>query len=701
MSALRRAIAQRRADNWRFRGALHRYPRGWRRALHLVVVVLVVGALYYQLLLGVGLSARVLAGYDMSFGFFLDATAVGFVLGGVLALATGLTDRFGRTNVIAIGLLLVSLLSLLGIPFADTEAQGGVVLGALGLVEGAVLVATVSLVRDLTPQAGRATGMALWGLGPALGAIAVSIHVRETNGKVPFEDYYTIAGAIGVVVAAVAGLVLRDLAIELRGQAVAQAHDRPLLMKLAGGIDVEGAQQHALRRTARPRVLAAAIGIALLLMAYWATLVFLPTYFQDVLGFSGDETQGLAVWTWGAHGIALLVVAVLSDRLRVRKPFLLLGAAGAITCTVLLAFRTTHVYTDYSTFRWLLVGLGASFGAVLAPWAAGFSETVEHDRPALVGTAFGWFGLVGRVVLAAILLVMPVLVPTTNALVDEAPIVKRIATGTDPLLTAAQNKAVAAAAGKPSVGTKAQHDAARYADELDLVDKLPPAVAIAVRKKPTDPDAQAGALAVFSGLKKPDVATVLKIEKKYVKELKTAALLDPDTLTALVAHPDDAKSVSAAARELVGGPKKVTEKAARKKLRALRAVPNDGLHLVLADRTKVDEAQATLKKMLKIPLAVLTFFAGHDELRDTIVQDRIIYLAEHRPDVSDARADAPDQWRTFLLVAAGGELLFVPTIFFLLGRWLPWRARRDRRAHAADVDRQLAELSSPARADQP
>jgi hypothetical protein len=41
----------------------------------------------------------------------------------------------------------------------------------------------------------------------------------------------------------------------------------------------------------------------------------------------------------------------------------------------------------------------------------------------------------------------------------------------------------------------------------------------------------------------------------------------------------------------------------------------------------------------------------------------------------------------------GGEILFLPTILLLAGRWRPSRARRDTEEHNALVDAELAQMA--------
>ena len=43
---------------------------------------------------------------------------------------------------------------------------------AIGFVEGVILVATPAMIRDFSPQVGRASAMGFWTLGPVPGSLA-------------------------------------------------------------------------------------------------------------------------------------------------------------------------------------------------------------------------------------------------------------------------------------------------------------------------------------------------------------------------------------------------------------------------------------------------------------------------------------------------------------------------------------------------
>src|SRR5207244_7947108 len=51
------------------------------------------------------------------------------------------------------------------------------------------------------------------------------------------------------------------------------------------------------------------------------------------------------------------------------------------------------------------------------------------------------------------------------------------------------------------------------------------------------------------------------------------------------------------------------------------------------------------------------------------------FLAAHGPQVVEAAAAAPGQWKNWWWVCVGGELVFIPLILLMAGRWSPRRAR--------------------------
>jgi len=98
---------------------------------------------------------------------------------------------------------------------------------AVSFVEGVILVATPALIRDFSPQVGRATAMGFWAMGPVLGSLVVSAVASLTLPVYnSWQSQYVICGAIGLVMFLVALFGLRELSPRLRSQLIVSARDR-------------------------------------------------------------------------------------------------------------------------------------------------------------------------------------------------------------------------------------------------------------------------------------------------------------------------------------------------------------------------------------------------------------------------------------------------------------------------------------------
>src|SRR6202046_4265996 len=154
--------------------SLDRYPSNRSRYLSLGIVVATTIVLYYQLYLSGGVATSILRNLLMSFTYYVNISVVGYLLGAGASVLAGLADRYGRANIVTVGLGIVGLLCLVGLPNAHTKLAFGVIYVAIGFVEGIILVATPALVRDFSPQLGRASAMGFWTLGPVLGSLVVA-----------------------------------------------------------------------------------------------------------------------------------------------------------------------------------------------------------------------------------------------------------------------------------------------------------------------------------------------------------------------------------------------------------------------------------------------------------------------------------------------------------------------------------------------
>ena len=106
----------------------------------------------------------------------------------------------------------------------------------LSLVEGVVLVATPALIRDFSPQLGRAGAMGFWTMGPVLGSLLVTEVSSHTLASHPdWQFQFHVCGARRTAVALITLVGLRELSPRLRDQLMVSIRDRALIEARAAG----------------------------------------------------------------------------------------------------------------------------------------------------------------------------------------------------------------------------------------------------------------------------------------------------------------------------------------------------------------------------------------------------------------------------------------------------------------------------------
>ena len=199
-TALAPEITPRHAKRSWWDRTLAHYPPPRTRMTCLGIVVLATVVLYYQFYLIGAVSTRVLAEFHISFTAYGAIIIGAAVAGAVASLLAGIADRYGRATIITIGLAIVGLLCLAGIPHVHSKTSFAILWMAIGFVEGVILVATPAMIRDFSPQVGRASAMGFWTLGPVLGSLAVSLQVSLASNGMPWQDQFMIAGVAGLAV---------------------------------------------------------------------------------------------------------------------------------------------------------------------------------------------------------------------------------------------------------------------------------------------------------------------------------------------------------------------------------------------------------------------------------------------------------------------------------------------------------------------
>ena len=407
------------------------YPSEARRIGDLAIAVGATIVLYYTYFTQTGVTPNILRTYHMTFAFYVGIVVVSNLIGAFASLPASLTDRLGRSNLVIYGLLIVGLLVAVGVPNAGSEWSFAVIISVIGLVEGAILVATPALVRDFSPQLGRASAMGFWTVGPVAGSLVVSVVANHTLDHFgDWQSQFIISGITALVMFVVALLFLRDLSPRLRDQLMISISDRTLVEARSRGIsaeDLRAAVERPWRQILKWDLVGSAFGIAVFLLFYYVAASFFTIYYAvtfknpDGTPFTVTQANGLNTWFWAADIVALIVVGLISDRLRVRKPFMLFGALGAMAMLIVYLGLAGHPHTGYYTLALISAALAIFVAIAYAPWMAGYTESIEAKNPALVGTGLALWGWTLRLVVGVSFIFLPVVINSVNPVVDNTP----------------------------------------------------------------------------------------------------------------------------------------------------------------------------------------------------------------------------------------------------------------------------------------
>lgn len=622
---------------------LAHYPETGPRSLYLGITVLATVILYYELYVGGAVATQIIAEFGFSFTGYVFVSVIGNAVGAFASLFAGLADRWGRANLVVGGLLITGLIIAVGLPNAGSTTAYTVLFAVLSFVEGVVLVATPALIRDFSPQVGRGVAMGFWTLGPVLGSLVVTEVSSNTLGSHPdWRFQFYVCGIAGLVVFVIALVGLRELSPALRDQLMVSMRDRALVEARAAGLDPKEALKGSWRQMLRFDIIGSAFAISVFLLLYYILVGFTVVYFATVYGYTPERANSLANWYWIANALSLVVTGVLTDRFRVRKPFMIIGTAIGLVGSVLFALSATEPDTSYYTFAVYFILASAGGGMAYVAWMAAFTETVEKHNPAATATGLAIWGWILRIVVTASLAIFTLVVPATSILVDQG---SRI--------TAMQEE---------------------HPQEFAIVTGIDPDLATRVQSDPTDQDALAtllGQVAKAEGASADEVEGVQSVVSGG--QLATVQAIAPATLAALQANPLDPAAGAAAVGQIMQG-----------------LGVDQGTAVQLLTSLASPDVQANLQ-------AAGGYATDLQGAAGAFSTEDLDYLAEHGPDVARAVEDNPRQWQTWWWVCVAGQVLFLPFVFVLTGRWSPRRAKQDELEHEQRVQAELAALEAQRR----
>jgi MFS family permease len=539
----------------------------------------------------------------------------------------------------------------------------------VGFVEGICLVATPALIRDFSPQVGRATAMGFWTSGPVVGSLIVSV-VGTATIPVVISDTrfwtheYRICGIAGLIVFVIALVGLKELSPRLRDQLMVTLRDRALIEARAKGLtdaDIEAALRHPFRQLLKPDVIISSFAVSIMLLIYYTAVGFSVIYLTTVFGLTLKDANGLGNWNWGFNVIAVILVGIISDRFRVRKPFMVIGGVLAAVMVVVYLMQAGH-HPGYYSLALMLALLSLGLGIAYTPWMASYTETVEARNPALIATGLAIWGWIIRIVVFFAYLCLPLVVNTVTPLVN--------------------------------YGAQVSAYAAQYKTELAFVTAHPDIVATAQKIPPN---------VLASAQKIPP--SVLAIAKNDSVQLANAQKFAPQ-LAVIQAHPalftklatytNPAKIPGPLLTQAIaaagGGAKGV---AMLTSISQNKAAIN-GVIAVAPDLQKVAPYATDLKTIAPYSAQLTTIapYSAQLTAASKIPPGVSAFLKAHAADVQNAAAKTAGQWKTWYWICFGGIVFFLLSIPLLRGRWRTRDAKRDEAEHEARVQEELAKLQA-------
>jgi ACS family D-galactonate transporter-like MFS transporter len=511
--------------------------------------------------------------------------------------------------------------------------------------------------------------MGFWTSGPVLGSLIVAVVGSATIPAIVgdprfWTHEYRICGIAGLVVFVIALFGLKELSPRLRDQLMVTLHDRALIEAKAKGMteqDIEAALRRPFRQLLKPDIIISCIAVSIMLLIYYTAVLTSLIYLTTVFGFSIKNANGLGNWNWGFNVIAVILVGIISDRFRVRKPFMVIGGVLAAVMTVIYLEQAGH-HPGYYTLAIMLALLAFGLGIAYTPWMASYTETVEARNPALIATGLAIWGWIIRIVVFVAYLFIPVVINSVTPLVNYGATVSAYAT--------TYHNQIAFATSHPTVVATAQSIPPNV---LATAQKIPPSVLATVK---TD-------------------ATQLANAQKFAPELRVIQA-NPVLFAKLATYSNPAKippallgqAIKAAGGGATGVGILTTISANKAAIAgviavapALQAVAPYAADLQTiapysAQLTAIAPYSTQLTALSKVPPGVFP------------------YLQAHGAAVTKAAAQTAGQWKTWYWICFGGIIFFLLSIPLLKGRWRTRDAKRDEAEHEAMVDAEMAKLST-------
>jgi MFS family permease len=378
---------------------LHEYPHGSHRwsLLLLTVVATILASYEFQLAPILPILLPFLHLSQVGYGYFITFAVL---VSGISAFFGGpLADRYGRVALIdlCLGVTVVLVFCNLLIVNITTFV---LIRTLMSVVAGLMAGAGAALMRDMSPRVDRALAFGLLTIGP-VGANFLANKIAALTLPIyhTWQSQIWITAFLGLVMFVPIVMWLRDLSADLRLQIfrteVAALEARGVSLRSA---DLPSSSRDAYARLLKhPEIWLQVIGITANLTLYFAITAFGPLMFTQAFKYSPAEAAAMNSNFWLCNLAVLVVTGFVSDRLQIRKPIAIIGAALSIALLVWWVPSFTSGGLPRGEMAIVAAVLGGFLAIGYVPWAAHFSETLEEVSPALQATGWALFGLAVRV----------------------------------------------------------------------------------------------------------------------------------------------------------------------------------------------------------------------------------------------------------------------------------------------------------------
>jgi MFS family permease len=379
---------------------LETYPIGAHRWAMLMLTVLATIVSFYEFQFAPLLPLWIPALHFSLEDFTVFLLFAVLLSGGSAMVGGPLADRHGRIIVIDVCLAIIIVLT-----FANLLMVGFwsfvVIRGAMNLTAGLMWGALGGLTRDMSPRVSRGAAFGLLTVG-AVGCIFLWNFISGETLPVfgTWQSQIWIMGLLAILMYIPVLLWLKDLHPNLRltiveSETTAAAAPAEHVRE-AVAMEVPASGSAAFKELlGRWEVWVLVIGSVAFLTLPITSQTFFPVMFNRAFHYSTAEADKMASYFWLLNLLTLVPAGLLSDKLRVRKPLVLIGTVASLA--VLIWWIGTFA-SPLPPFQLTIVMfvLGGLVAFAFIPWCAQYSELLEDISPALQASGWSFFQLIYR-----------------------------------------------------------------------------------------------------------------------------------------------------------------------------------------------------------------------------------------------------------------------------------------------------------------